>query len=237
MLTEDTALLAAVVTPSTAMQRPIFFKLASPDMWETPVCAAEEALIARAVAKRQREFRAGRHAAHSLFKQHNVQCEALLTGVQREPMWPPGWVGSITHTRGYCAAAIAANDHYRGIGLDVEQARPLQPELIDSLCTRREQDQLQRLRWQLGNNFASELYETILFSAKECIHKVYFPLNYHTLDFLDAEVQIDPTRGTLQATIIHPPQVAQHPLTQLQGHFRISANYIATFIAQPVMTN
>lgn len=237
MLTADEALLAAVITPSTDEQRPIHFQLATPEMWETPLHAAEEALIARAVRKRQREFRAGRHAAHALFEKLNIPCDALLTGVQREPAWPRGWVGSISHTQGFCAAAIAASDHYRGIGLDIEQARPLQADLVDSLCTRREQDRLQRLRWQFGNNFASALYETILFSAKECIHKVYFPLNQHTLDFLDAEIQIDPTRGTLRATIINPPSTPRHPITNLQGQFRVSANYIATFIAHAVTAN
>ena len=54
----------------------VLWKVAEDWMWETPLCAAEEALIQKAVDKRKREFRAGRHCAHALLSEAGVQCAA-----------------------------------------------------------------------------------------------------------------------------------------------------------------
>ncbi|MAR90223.1 MAG: 4'-phosphopantetheinyl transferase [Pseudomonadales bacterium] len=199
-------------------------------MWEQPLCPDEEALIARAVDKRKREFRAGRHCAHALLHQVGANCDALLKGRQREPAWPAGWVGSITHSGEQCVVAIASSRHYHSIGLDVEQASPLGEDIRDLICSPGEQDQI--AKWQLlsGQDLASSALSKVIFSAKESVHKVYFPLNYHTLDFLDAQVELHPPTGGFVARILRPEPAPQQPIHELQGRYLVASDYVATFI-------
>jgi 4'-phosphopantetheinyl transferase EntD len=42
-------------------------------------------------------------------------------------------VGSITHTRGFCAAACARSDDYLSLGVDAEPDEPLPAEIIDEV--------------------------------------------------------------------------------------------------------
>lgn len=211
----------------------IGLKVAEPWMWETRLCEQEEALIARSVAKRQREFRAGRHSAHQLLAEQKASCEALLTGKQREPAWPDGWVGSISHTQGICVAVVAPTSGYSSIGIDVEQATELPAEIINAVCRPEELDQLSVLR--LRDPSAQSLpLEKIIFSAKESIHKTYFPLNYHTLDFLDARIELDLQQQTFHAHVIKPEANPNHPISYLKGRFSVSTEFVATFISLPV---
>ncbi|MBL4867547.1 MAG: hypothetical protein JKY67_14365, partial [Pseudomonadales bacterium] len=52
---------------------------ATPEMWETKVKPDEEARIVKAVDKRKREFRAGRHAKKSWIK--TLISSAILIGI------------------------------------------------------------------------------------------------------------------------------------------------------------
>src|SRR5215469_3139377 len=69
------------------------------------VLAPEEAAhVARAVPKRVGEFAAGRACARRALEQLGVPDFVLRVGPHREPIWPVGMAGSITHTAGFCAA-------------------------------------------------------------------------------------------------------------------------------------
>lgn len=209
----------------------VLWQVAEEWMWEAPLCAEEEALVARAVQKRIREFRAGRNCAHKLFRQAGIQCNALLKGKQREPNWPDGWVGSISHTKGLCVVAIAPKNQYQSIGLDVEQATPLDPNVLSLICSNEEQNRIRQISQSGGQNLASVPYSKIIFSAKESIHKTYFPLNYHTLDFLDADVVLDINSGKFSATIHNPESTPRVPISDLEGRYTIDEKHVATFIA------
>lgn len=206
---------------------PVYFKVAEPWMWETPVSPAEEQLIERAVDKRKREFRAGRNASHALFNQLGIQHQDLLKGKQREPAWPQGWAGSISHTQGICMVVLASTQHVSSIGLDVELATPLNPELKELICRPEELIQINTLRTQMGTAYA---YEKLIFSAKESVHKTYFPLNYHTLDFLDARIEIDWGNQTFQAFILNPEPQPNVKIDSLHGSFLFHEDWIVTTI-------
>lgn len=206
---------------------PLHFKVAEPWMWETPVSPAEEALVARAVDKRKREFRAGRNAAHSLFRQLGIAHPHLLKGIQREPAWPEGWVGSISHTQGICVVVLASSQDVLSVGQDVEQATPLNPDLRDMICRPEEQAQINRLRAEHG---AAPAYEKLIFSAKESVHKAYFPLNHHTLDFLDARIDLDWHSNTFVAHILNPEPAPRIPVARFDGRFLFHQDWIFTAI-------
>jgi len=208
----------------------VHFKVAEPWMWESPASDQEETLIARAVDKRKREFRAGRHATRALFQSLSIDHAHLLKGKQREPAWPAGWVGSISHTDGFCAAVLASTDIAASIGLDVELATPLNSELRELICRPEELVQVNALRLQHG---AGLPFEKLIFSAKESIHKVYFPLNFHTLDFLDARIEINWKEGSFSGMILNPEPAPRIPITHLQGRFMLKDRWIFTAIVLP----
>lgn len=216
----------------TFFQPPLYYRVADAWMWETPVSPQEETLIERAVDKRKREFRAGRNAAHALFDSLGINHPHLLKGVQREPAWPDGWVGSISHTQGICVVIIASNSDALSVGLDVEQATPLNPELRDMICRPEEQAQIQQLRKEFGANPA---YEKLIFSAKESVHKTYFPLNHHTLDFLDARIDLDWAQRTFTAHILNPEPRPKVSISSLEGTFLFHQDWIFTAIVHPAV--
>jgi 4'-phosphopantetheinyl transferase EntD len=66
----------------------------------------EEALVVRAVQRRRSEFAAGRRSARLALRKLGCPACPLMIGALREPLFPPGFAGSITHDGRY-AAAIA----------------------------------------------------------------------------------------------------------------------------------
>ncbi len=69
---------------------------------------------------RAAEFRAGRTAARMALERLGVDGCAIPVGEGGEPIWPPGVVGSISHSCGLCACAVAPSDLYLCLGVDVE---------------------------------------------------------------------------------------------------------------------
>lgn len=194
-------------------------------MWNTPVSPEEEAVITRAVDKRRREFRAGRHAAKRALEHFGISQYRLLPGKGREPIWPDNIVGAITHTGHYCAVAVASTSDCLSLGIDAEQNDPLKDELKPMICTAAE------LEW-VAQQEAKGLHwvSKLIFSAKESIHKVYYPLNHYTLDFLDAELSIDIEHRSFQARIIKPYCNAQTPIFELTGNFAVDSQHVYSAI-------
>ena len=74
--------------------------LACSEAFDDPLDAVlfpeEEAVISRAVEKRRREFRTVWLCARRALRELNLAPVAVLPGEHREPLWPPGVVGSMT---------------------------------------------------------------------------------------------------------------------------------------------
>jgi len=95
-----------------------------------PLYPEEEALMVRAVAKRRAEFSTGRWCAREAMREIGVAPCAILTGALREPLWPAGFTGSITHAGGIGAAIVLPASSCRGVGIDIlneEEAKALLP--------------------------------------------------------------------------------------------------------------
>ncbi|NCH22509.1 enterobactin synthase subunit EntD [Cronobacter turicensis] len=127
------------------------------------------AMLANAVARRQAEHLAGRIAAVAALRAAGAPALPPGIGAHREPRWPAGFTGSITHTGHRAWATVIAAPG--GVGIDVENlmdaqtARDLAPGIIDA------QERLLLGRAPLP--FASAL--TLVFSAKESLFKALFP--------------------------------------------------------------
>jgi enterobactin synthetase component D / holo-[acyl-carrier protein] synthase len=159
----------------------------------------EEACVANAVEKRKREFRSGRHAAKAALRQLGLKEDINLLPVAggKRPDWPVGYVGSITHTTGFCAAAVASQAHYRAIGIDVEPRTPMKAGVLSRICTEREQAWIAQ---QPDDHHKPDWGKTI-FCIKETLYKVFNPIHDAFLGFQEAEVQLNPQDGSFTADI------------------------------------
>lgn len=92
---------------------------------------AEAAVISRAVDKRRREFQTVRHCTARASGELGVPPAAILPGEHREPIWPPGVVGSLTHCTDHRAA------HQRDVltvGIDAKPHEPLPPDVAEAIA-------------------------------------------------------------------------------------------------------
>lgn len=188
-----------------------------------PLYPAEAAAMARAVDKRRREFTAGRVLVRRAMQQLGLPQAPLLNGEDRAPRWPDDVVGSITHTAGICAVAVAARGEVLSIGIDAEQDEPLKPELWDTICTPRD------LAWLAGQDTErrGELAKAI-FSAKECAYKAQYLLTQQYLGFHAMSVEL--SENTWRATFETNAGMSFGPGDVLEGRWRRARGVVATAI-------
>ncbi len=145
---------------------------------------AEAVFVARAIPKRVGEFTAGRLCARSALARFGIERFALRAGVDRQPIWPEGIVGSITHTAGFCAAVAGPRAEFAALGLDTERAASVEPKLWRSILIAAEIDWIESLPSATQASAA-----TLVFSAKEAFYKCQYPCTGERLSFHDVEVQ------------------------------------------------
>jgi 4'-phosphopantetheinyl transferase EntD len=155
----------------------------------------EQALVAKAVPKRVNEFRAGRHCARQALRRLGIEGFDLLAGPNREPLWPSGVVGSISHSDHYAVAAVAAVGNIQSLGIDIEQAKPLAQGMLKIVATH---DEIQ----MINGLSADKPWDALLFSAKEAFYKAWFPLTGSKLDFHDVLVTFLPSESQFQVRIL-----------------------------------
>ena len=160
------------------------------DALQEPLHPTEARAVRDAVPLRRREFTAGRTAARRALAGLGLPGVGIAVRADRSPAWPAGVVGSVTHTRGWCAAAVARTRDVRAMGVDAEPAEPLPAEVRHLVLTAREADAL------LGAEAVpTEVLERLAFSVKECVHKALQPLTGRSAGFLEVEVRLDPCTG------------------------------------------
>jgi 4'-phosphopantetheinyl transferase EntD len=146
---------------------------------------SERAHVAGAVASRQREFAAGRAGARRLLGRLGLPDATIAASAERDPIWPPGFLGSISHTRDTCVVAVARRGAVRGLGVDIEADLPIEGELWPMICTGPE------IRWLGSLPFeARGRAVRVVFSAKEAIYKCIFPLLRRMIGFDEVSLDI-----------------------------------------------
>ncbi|HEV7773332.1 MAG TPA: 4'-phosphopantetheinyl transferase superfamily protein [Conexibacter sp.] len=187
--------------------------------------AAEQAAVGRAVARRQQEFTTGRACARLALRRLGVDPVAIPSGERGEPVWPDGVVGSITHCRGYRACAVAKADEVLALGVDAEVHEPLPAGVLEQVAFGRE-------RAMCADRVAGVHLDRLLFSAKEAVYKVWFPLTRQWLGFEDVELAVDAQGGTFRARLlVAGPVVAGARLTELRGRWCVEDGLVATAVA------
>ena len=166
-----------------------------------PLFAIEEAATREFVPKRRRTFAFGRACARRALR----ASIAIPVGPGGAPLWPPGVVGSITHTDE--VAAAVASTSVRAIGIDLESLACAAtiaglPAIVAMPSER---------SWPAA----------LVFSAKESVYKCVYPLTGRFLDFQDVELAFGD--GTFEVV-----RIAGYDARTLRGRFAIDADYVAT---------
>jgi 4'-phosphopantetheinyl transferase EntD len=193
-----------------------------------PLLPAERPLVAAAVAKRQREFAAGRDCARRALAALGMPPGPILSGRRGEPLWPEGVVGAITHCSGYRGSAVARAGEVAAIGIDAEPHAPLPEGVLATIAREEEIARLQALAAA-----APELHgDRLLFCAKEAIYKAWYPRAGEPLGFEDASVSFDLDRGRFAARLLASPgSGAGRGWAELSGSWLIAEGLVLTAIA------
>ncbi|MEU1007718.1 4'-phosphopantetheinyl transferase superfamily protein [Streptomyces sp. NPDC005890] len=208
-------------------------------LWDAPLYPVEEALVARSVAKRRREFAAVRGCARRAMEKLGVPPQPVLTGERGAPRWPDGLAGSMTHCDGYCAAALVRATDLVSLGIDAEPHGPLPEGVGPSVFLPAEATRLDGLaaRWPAVH------WDRLLFSAKESVYKAWFPLTRKWLDFSEADITVQPDAdgapyGTLRAVLLVPgPLVGGRRLQVFEGRWTAREGVVATSVVIPHATS
>ena len=114
--------------------------------YPSPLSLQECEFAGELSARRMQEFASGRTYAKRALALLGVTDANLPIGSDRSPIWPCGFVGSITHVPGWVdthiAAAVGRTEDFYGIGIDVEHDEFLHPALWSYMFTASEHDHL-----------------------------------------------------------------------------------------------
>ncbi len=186
----------------------------------------EEALLGNAVPKRRAEFGTARWCAREAMTRLGVAPAPVLPGPKREPRWPDGIVGSLTHCLGYRAAALALATDFRTIGIDAEPHAPAPDGVLEAIAVPAELDRMPRLR----ADDPKICWDRLLFSAKETTYKAWYPVTKRWLGFEDADITLDPD-GTFHSRILLPDT----PIAAFRGRWLVQGDVLVTSIAVPAV--
>jgi enterobactin synthetase component D / holo-[acyl-carrier protein] synthase len=213
------------ILPSEAVAEEAFF-----DRPGVALFPEEEAVIARAVDKRRREFTTTRACARAALARLSLPPVPIVPGLKGAPQWPDGVVGSMTHCAGYRACAVARDRDLLTIGLDAEPHDKLPDGVLRTVASSEERGRLTALAAASPGTH----WDRMLFSAKESVYKAWFPLTRRWLGFEDASVTIDPGKGTFTARLlVDGPYVNDIQLNGFTGRWLVDGGLIITAIAVP----
>ncbi len=140
----------------------------------------EMAAFSGSVLKVRRASGAARMVARTLLSRFGQASCAIPKSAAGMPVWPVGIVGSLAHDAKVAIAAMAAQSEFQSVGIDIEPAEPLAPDLLDIVTTAKERERID------DDPFRGRL----LFSIKEAVYKAVYPLDRTFLDHHDVEVSL-----------------------------------------------
>ncbi len=138
---------------------------------------------------RRRASGAGRLAARSCLAGLGGPPDAALPRAPGGfPIWPPGFVGSIAHDEKKAVAVAARTKDILALGVDVEPAAPLPPDVAEIALFGAE-------RREVADDPARS---RAIFAAKEAVYKAINPLDGSPLEYEDIAVDLDRLQARLR---------------------------------------
>lgn len=184
---------------------------------------SERAAIADASAPHRRaEFSTGRWLARGLLAKAGVVDATIDRGSDRAPIWPAGFVGSISHSGELCAVAVARAQDCVGLGLDLEPDLPLRAGLERLICFDDE------LAWIADADGEGERLRRcrMVFSAKEAVYKAFYPRARRVWRFAEVALELDLARGVFRARL--PADAGR---AEIMGRIAFADGWMASGVA------
>lgn len=195
-----------------------------------PAWPEEVVSVESAVLRRQVEFVTTRECARRALQRLGFSPGPIPVGTHREPVWPRDVVGSLTHGADLHAAAVALKPQYRAVGIDAEPNTGLPEGTLDLIGSTAERLALVSLE----SSWPAVAWDRLLFSAKEAIFKVWFPLTGHWLDYRECTLSIDPVTGTFTGRLLLDGESrSRFRISSIEGRWGISGNRLLTAVALP----
>lgn len=171
-------------------------------------------------AGRLREFAHGRGCAREALSRIGYSECPVPVGNDREPLWPEGVVGSISHSGDRAAAVVVQQADCRGIGVDLEINEPLDPSLLSMLCRPEELD-------RIAESPEAGARTKLIFSAKESVFKCIWPAVHRFVDFDEIEIRFDDA-GRSYSVKPHSDKLPGDLIRQIRGRYAQTPSLIVT---------
>jgi 4'-phosphopantetheinyl transferase EntD len=193
--------------------------------------AREFECVNNCAEKRIRDFAGGRSCARLALLALGVEGFDLLPGERRQPLWPTGVIGSITHTEDYSAAVVGLRRRFRGLGVDTEVVTAVKPELWPQVCVEAEMRHLERLPAA-----RRPLWAALVFAAKEAFYKCQFPATSQWLEFSHIAIEPadpDTAEGSLTLLPQRPLALAAQAPGPWTARYRLHHPFVTVGMALP----
>ncbi|WP_430783611.1 4'-phosphopantetheinyl transferase family protein [Actinoplanes sp. G11-F43] len=205
----------------TLLPSPVITAEAFADVPGEPCFPGEEDLVATTSAGRRREIVTSRRCAREALTGLGLAPVPIRRGPRREPLWPDGVAGSITHCDGYRAAAVVRTGAVASVGIDAEPHGPLPSGVLRVVTAPGDAEHLAAL----AAEDPSVHWDRLLFSAKESVYKAWYPVTGRWLGFEDAALEIDPVGGVFTAHLR-----VDGPFRSLTGRYLVDRGLVLTAV-------
>ncbi len=149
----------------------------------------EMASLSFSAIERRLASGAARRVARELMNSMGFAGLPILRSTFGAPVWPAGIVGSMAHDDRIAVAAVGLRRDLDAVGIDIEPATPLPPDMLELIATPQE-------RRAIADN---PLGAKLLFAIKEAVYKAAYPLDQEFLDFHDIKVDLAGRLATTRA--------------------------------------
>ena len=214
----------------------------SPDLFSEEFNIQAPERLKQWVIKRQAQFLAGRIAAKNALSCFSITAEKISISEHREPIWPKGIIGSISHSNHESIAVVQHQTRVDiGVGLDIQAIfeKSEYTKLLPVILSRSDLAVYNKME----RCFPKQYLATLIFSAKESFFKAVFSQVSQYFDFKDVSVQsIDLlsnhlTLATKTSSIILPEimLVIHYDFLELNEHKRKVITYCENKNVKKVM--
>ncbi len=188
---------------------------------ERPLLPAEAEILAATGSARRRQFASGRHLARLALAHLNKGQAAPVLRAGRRPVWPDGFIGSISHTGAQAAAVVCKSADLAGVGIDTEQAARVSSALARKVLTAEE----------IAVFGGDGLFRTLAFSAKEAGFKAINPQTGVYVGLREVAVSLGPARSFRLRYL--GADAASRALERGFGHYRLLHGHVVTLFLLP----
>lgn len=188
--------------------------------------------LQNAVTKRRAEFLAGRYCAQRVLTKMGYIDTEIGIGKHRNPLWPCGVAGAISHAKSLAISVAVNANAYLGVGVDVEEvvSEKVAEQLEDKIYTCQEKDIVQAVMGSSERSF------TLAFSMKESFFKSAFESVGRYFDFNAVSIDaIDPEKRSVELVVTEDLSQSFHKGKRIEGQYiQVEGGMIATQISVPV---